>query len=114
MRELPLPASPDATFPRSQLGRHSELAQRACCAQQRGAQRFWGPLRDKKVLRARPSRATRVLRGSEVNVAERHKPPGKVIVSGVQERHNMIATGGCNVEDRLLTQRTSRVSRRFG
>ena len=39
-----------------------ELAQRACCARERNAQRFWGPLGAGKVLRARPMRATRVLR----------------------------------------------------
>ena len=37
------------------------LAQRACCARQRSAQRFWGPLESLKVLRAGPMRATRLL-----------------------------------------------------
>ena len=40
----------------------SSGAQRARCAGELSAQRFWGPLEDEKVLRARPMRATRVLR----------------------------------------------------
>ena len=46
-------------FPESLL---LPLAQRARCARERGAQRFWGPLEGKKVLRALSMRATRVLR----------------------------------------------------
>ena len=40
-------------------------AQRDCCAWAQRVQRFWGPLGGKKMLRARPMRATRVLRSGK-------------------------------------------------
>ena len=47
----------------------SNGAQRACCASERSAQRFWGPLETKKVLRVTPMSATRTLRADVTSPA---------------------------------------------